>query len=410
MKKCIVYIGDFDLRNENVQAHLVRNNGKIFSALGYEIAYIGVHREKNSHTELAGLSPVALPEGERYFELPNTLNLPGVARCRGICRQIIGILNELKGKYSICHVITYQCPTYAVAIKQIAKWCGRNQVSYIVNCADLPIFDLQSPVKKAVMKWNWRYLHRVNHKYADGVIAVSQYIDEFYRKDGRPSIVVPPLFETDRLEFNATPNELPTFIYAGTPFVLTGHEAAPSGMKDRLDGIIDRMIALSATGVRYQFQIVGIDKEAYLCGVPRHREALEKERQIEFLGRQPHAKALALLKQADFSINYRDENLMTKAGFSTKIVESISVGTPVIINRISDTFHYLEDGRDAFALSGEAEKDEKLLVELCALSKEERLSLKRQIFERRIFDLSHYVWIFESFLSEQEIRKGNTVE
>ena len=33
LTKCIVYIGDFDIRNENVQSHLVRNNGKIFNEL-----------------------------------------------------------------------------------------------------------------------------------------------------------------------------------------------------------------------------------------------------------------------------------------------------------------------------------------------------------------------------------------
>jgi hypothetical protein len=38
-RKAVVYIGEFDLRNENVQAHLVKNNGKLLKQLGYEVFF-----------------------------------------------------------------------------------------------------------------------------------------------------------------------------------------------------------------------------------------------------------------------------------------------------------------------------------------------------------------------------------
>ena len=399
MKKCIVYIGDFDFRNENVQAHLVKNNGKIFNLLGYQTAYIGVNRDKISFEELVELPPVILPDGGIYYELPNTLNLSGTLKCPGVCRRIIQMLNNLKKEYCIESIISYQSPTYAIAIKRVAKWCRKNAVNYVVNCADLPIFDLQSTLRKIVMKRNWNYLHRVNHRYADGIIAVSRYIDEFYKKEGRPSIVVPPLFDEKQSSFDGALNDIPTFLYAGIPFVVTGHEAAPEGMKDRLDLIVDRFLALSAESVSYRFQIVGISKEDYLASVPRQREALMRENQIEFLGRKTHAETLFLIRQADFSINFRDENLMTKAGFSTKIVESISSGTPVVINDISDTFLYLKDGQDAFMLRGSAAEDHEILKMLCALSAEERLARKKTLFSKKLFDLSNYTDVFASFFA-----------
>jgi hypothetical protein len=40
------------------------------------------------------------------------------------------------------------------------------------------------------MNINWNYMHRINKKYADGVISVSRYIDNFYKKDGRPSVII----------------------------------------------------------------------------------------------------------------------------------------------------------------------------------------------------------------------------
>lgn len=399
MDSCIVYIGDFDFRNENVQAHLVKNNGKVFNSLGYHVEYIGINRAECSFETVAALPSLQLDGENRYLELPETLNAAGLFKCFKICRIIIDKLNEIKKTYGLSYVITYQSPTYAVAIKKIAKWCKKNGVHYIVNCADLPIFDLQSPIRKMVMKLNWRYMHKVNRKYADGVIAVSKFIAEFYSKPGRASVVIPPLFDAAEKHTEILPNKTVTFIYAGMPFKTTGREASPDGMKDRLDKVIDLFIELSKRGVNYIFDIVGISREEYLVGVPRHAEFLLREDKILFLGRKSHAETLNLIAQADFSINYRDENLMTKAGFSTKIVESSSVGTPVIINSIGDTFSYLNDGIDAFKLSGDCETDIRELETLCALTQEERMKLKQTLIKKRIFGTEAYLNSMSSFLS-----------
>lgn len=407
MNKCIVYIGDFDLRNENVQAHLVKNNGKIFNQLGYHIEYIGINRETTSFQTVASLPTYQLNEENHYLELPYTLNIKGVLRTPRICKVIINRLKEISTMYEIAYVITYQSPTYAIAINEISKWCKRNSVLYVVNCADLPIFDLQSPFKRLVMKANWMYLHYVNHKYADGVIAVSNYINNFFYKKGRNSVVIPPLFNTEDFDFIGQANDVSTFVYAGQPFVLTQREASPEGMKDRLDKIIDIFLSLSKMGIKYVFNIIGITKEDYLAGVPRHATSLMEERQIRFLGKYNHKDTLRMVALADFSINYRDENLMTKAGFSTKIVESVSVGTPVIINSISDTFVYLQDGRDGFMLSGDLDKDIERVKDVCTLTPQERLNMKLNLYEKKIFDAKKYVNAMDSFINSLEFAKGN---
>lgn len=399
MKKCILYIGEFDMTNENVQSHLVKNNGRILSSLGYQVLFIGVNRNEDAISAF-NYAPTTMIDGQMpYYELPNTFNFSGVFRCKRICQYIIEILNEKQKEYDIKYVITYQSPTYAVAIKQIATWCKKNGVHYIVNCADLPIFELQSPIRKAVMKLNWRYMHNVNNKYADGVIAVSRFIEDFYRKIGRASVIIPPLFDDSQVCSEVSPNSTATFVYAGTPFKLLGHEATPKGMKDRLDKVIDLFFELSKRGVNYIFNIVGIEREEYIASVPRHAEFLSDEYRIHFLGKKSHTDTLKMIAQADFSINYRDENLMTKAGFSTKIVESVSVGTPVIINSISDTFNYLQDGSDAFKLSGNLEIDIEKLIHLCALTKEERTDLKQALLKKKIFSKERYLNSLCEFLN-----------
>ncbi len=400
MDSCIVYIGDFDFRNENVQAHLVKNNGKVFNSLGYHIEYIGVNRNESSFETVDALPSLQLDDENQYLELPDTLNITGLFKISKICKIIIDKLNKIKKSYNLSYVITYQSPTYALAIKRISNWCKKNNVRYIVNCADLPIFDLQSLIRKIVMKANWNYMHNVNRKYADGVIAVSRFIAEFYSKSERASVVIPPLFDDTEKRSEVLPNETATFIYAGTPFKTIGDKVSPDGMKDRLDKVIDLFRILSEEGVNYKFNVVGISREDYIVGVPHHKEFLLREDKIIFWGKKSHADTLDMVAQADFSVNYRDENLMTKAGFSTKIVESVSLGTPVIINDISDTFEYLDNEISGFAFCGSASCDAELLERLCKLSSEERYEIKSNCLKKRTFSIDNYRKKMELFLNE----------
>ncbi len=396
--KCIVYLGDFDLRNENVQAHLVKNNAKILNTLGYTVAFVGINRDITEYKKIADLSTMDLG-GNIYLELPNTLNFKGLLGCREIFKIVIEHLNLLLNEFDVEYVISYQAPTYAEILRRVAHWCWRNRIKYIVNCADLPIFDSQPFLRRMVMKWNWHSMHKINHKYADGVISVSKKISDFYDKEGRPSIIVPPLFDEVISECYAG-NDVACFLYAGTPFVTLDKAVNPDGMKDRLDKVVDLFIELSKRDVNYKFVVVGLTKDAYVTCVPRHKQALTYEDKIFFLGRKSHNETLQLLTMADFMINLRDRNLMTEAGLSTKVVESVSVGTPVVMNSIGDTFDYLQDGVSGFALPEQLHDCIAVLEKLCEMTSEERSSCKDKCRACGVFSLSMYQDKIEHFLKQ----------
>lgn len=169
-------------------------------------------------------------------------------------------------------------------------------------------------------------------------------------------------------------------------------------MKDRLDKVIDYFLTLSRQGEGFVLNIVGIGKEDYVSGVPRHAQALMNENKIKFFGKLNHEKTLRMVAESDFSVNYRDENLMTKAGFSTKIVESVSLGTPVVINNISDTFDYLKWGVTGVMFTGVMESDMGVLSELCHMSIEQRQRIKWQCKMSRIFVIERFVTDINTFL------------
>lgn len=391
----IIYIGDFDLRNENVQAHLVKNNTKILNRLGYSVALIGVNREATLG-EIATMHKLAVGEENRYLELENTLTVKGLFKYARIAKMIRAFMDDVAQQGRVKFVISYQAPSYALILKDVAEWCKRQGAKYIVNCADITVFDSQPLLRRIVMTRNWNYLHKVNRKYADGLIAVSRYIEKFYQKEGMPSVIIPPLFDEfvdNEYELSSTT----TLVYAGTPFVLKKN-VNTVGMKDRLDKIVDLCLKLSVEGVAYQMLVVGITKELYTTCIPRHKDALKNNKDIVFKGRLLHKDTLEAVRNADYMLNIRDHNVMNEAGLSTKVVESVSLGTPVVMNSIGDTFMYLREGITGYELSGDEKRDVALLKKLCDKSLDDRVTLKKHCAGDRTFALEKYEAKFEQFL------------
>ena len=395
-QKCVIYIGDFDLRNQNVQAHLVKNNAKIFNRLGYKIAFIGENRE-SSKEKIATLPKQDVGEGNLFLELENTLTLKGLLKYRKTAKQIFAFMDQVAQIYDVKFVISYQAPTYAIILKKVALWCRQKGAKYIVNSADIPILILQPFFRRIAMTLNWKYLHKVNRKYADGLIAVSHYIESFYYKKGMPTIVLPPLFD-DYIDKDYELVDRTTFVYAGVPFFFKKN-VNTAGMKDRLDKIVDMCLQLSKENVDYRLLIIGITKDLYNTCIPWHKDALDNNEDIIFMGRRSHKDTLNIVRNADYMINYRDVNIMNMAGVPTKLVECVSLGTPMVMNSVGDTFLYLQEGITGYELTGDFVKDVTILKSLCNYTTEERMNNKHQCAEEKTFALDNYVTKLDNFIS-----------
>jgi glycosyltransferase involved in cell wall biosynthesis len=57
------------------------------------------------------------------------------------------------------------------------------------------------------------------------------------------------------------------------------------------------------------------------------------------------------VRNADFSILFRPKRRYSEAGFPTKVVESLSVGTALLCNLSSDLGEYLNHGKEALIYS-----------------------------------------------------------
>ena len=180
--------------------------------------------------------------------------------------------------------------------------------------------------------------------------------------------------------------------------MILNHEVKVEGMKDRLDKIIDLMLEVYKKEKSIVFKIFGITREDYSVCVPRHSEILLDSPWIEFHGRKSHEETIDELSKADFMLNYRDKNVMTEAGVSTKMVESVSVGTPVIMNNIGDAFNYLIEGESGIELTGDIDEDSKTIIKLCEKDPDERRMMKLECKNKKTFHWEKYVEPVKDFL------------
>lgn len=167
----------------------------------------------------------------------------------------------------------------------------------------------------------------------DGVIAISDFlVNHFQKTQGLIVVRVPPIIDISLFDVQPerflTKNESINLVYAGTP-----------GKKDLLGNIILGIIKADPSGLLFKLQILGPSAEE----VKNILKCKDIPNFIEILGRIPQTAVAGKLQGADFSVLVRESKRFANAGFSTKFVESLINGTPVIANITSDLHKYLKD-------------------------------------------------------------------
>ena len=183
----------------------------------------------------------------------------------------------------------------------------------------------------------------INKKWR--VIAISKYLENHFSSRCSKVVRIPVIMDVNNMKSIVTHNnKKKQFVYAGAP-----------SRKDYLREMIYGFRQLSSderNGV--EFHVIGVNENQLIsiCGV--EKSCIDDLEGTLFVhGRVSRDEALKWVQNADFTMLIRDESLRyAKAGFPTKIVESLSSGTPVVCNISSDLGEYLEDGKNAFIING----------------------------------------------------------
>lgn len=325
-KGTILYIGGFQLPDKNAAALRVMANAKAFRECGYKVVFLNALKENAPKVALWKKY-----EGFNCYEYKRESQKEYLLQCK----RVISIIEECNAKM----VVAYNYP--AIALNKIRKYCEKKSVKCIADVTEWYV-PTGSIFFRLIKGFDTEFRMRYVHPRMDGIIAISDYLYQYY-KDKVNTIKVPPLVDLDEEKWKVSfekEHEGIRLIYAGSP----------STQKEKLDFII-KTIENDQFDESIKLDVIGITLDEF----SEMYNYKYNGKKVTFLGRLSNQEVIKKIKEADWSIVLRENNKVVKAGFPTKVVESISCGTPVIANRFSNIMDYLDENNSIVI-----EKNEKL--------------------------------------------------
>lgn len=364
----ILYLGGFCLPNKNAAAQRVLANAKIFRELGYDVTLIGLSHNNTTSFLFEGFQCVNLKYPSSFSSWIQML-----CSIKQYERYIINNKTKI--------VVAYNHPS--IALFRLFKYCKKQGIKLLSDCTEW--YEPHGKIFFNIVKGLDVY-ERMNkiHPKLDGIITISRYLDDFYLRRGVKTLLLPPLVDKREAKWiidkKFDNKDKIKLLYAGSP----------GGTKDRIDMVIESLAEIAKKGINFEFDIVGITQKQYENLYAKELSQISSSF-TKFHGRLPHEQVIQMLLQADFQIFLREENLVTKAGFPTKFVETISSGTIVLTNASSNLKDFMLEGENSYEL--DITNKESLVNSLMipmSLSKFE-ITQKCQRINSYTFDFRNYV-------------------
>lgn len=399
--KAILYVGGFELPDKNAAAHRVLANAKIFSELGYEVLLLGINREGGNATIREDFD-LGLP-GVRQWSVPYPQSSRQWIKNMVVANGVKALVDNYG--INISTIVCYNCP--AIAMLGVKKICKKNRMAFVSDSTEWYNGKSNGLIKSIAKKLDTTLRMKIMNKIADGLIVTSHYLNNYYSKRGMRTINLPTLYDKQvLLTGNANDcrktDSITRLVYAGSPFPPFIRSNTAELVKERIDLVVDYLSKCKTD--KFLLEIIGLTKKRYLEVYPGHRLTLdEMSSQILFLGRRTHKEVVGKIISADFTIFLRDITRVTQAGFPSKFSESITCGTPVITNKMSNIDIYSLEGQGCFYLPiDSAANAAKQLNGLLSMPAAQRADLKSKCANLMTFDYRSFVGEVEVFLSKVE--------
>lgn len=234
------------------------------------------------------------------------------------------------------HIILYGGGlSYAV---RMLIWCRRNNVKLIVDVVEWYSARQMKFGYFDPFYWGAQIALRFVYPRCDGIIAISRTLESYYLKKSCNVLRVPPTLDVQgkvesTYSFDYDLSEI-RLVYAGTP-----------GKKDMLKPIINALSSIDSSVYNFRIKLLILGPSE---SVVRDLIGSSLPSFVCALGQIPQKEVLKYIETSHFSVLLRENLFFTAAGFPTKFVESLSVGTPVIANLTSDIGEFLNDGVEGF--------------------------------------------------------------
>lgn len=184
-------------------------------------------------------------------------------------------------------------------------------------------------------------------KRANGIIAISRFLDNYFSAFNLPVTRVPPLFAISdqiRPPQYRDRDSRTHFVYAGTP-----------GAKDEMTLVLQAFFEASKSGIPVFLHLVGLNDDYIRTAVSQYaslEDATKFRDSYKAYGRVENEVARLIVSQCDFSILLRPDLRYSRAGFPSKVGESLSLGTPMMANLSSNLDEIFVNGVNSLTVQG----------------------------------------------------------
>lgn len=394
----VIYVGAFEFPAGNAAAQRALANALMLRDLGYRVVLMGLsrHMSPGQPPRLAGHEDVPFDVWETAFPggmLDWFKRITNIDQVRQVAshypsEQIAALIAYDYPAIAQARLIQFCRALGAKAIAEVTEWYS---VSRLVSPAAL-LRNIDRPLRM-----------RIVNPRMDGLIVASRYLANFYRTKCSQVVVMPTLMsEPSPPAGRASPDGATKRLF----FAASGWDPAvvretKEGPKDRLDKVVEVLDAALILDADFRLDAYGVDRAAYLKIMPDHGPLLERlGDRIVFHGRQPRDVVRTTLRDADFSIFMRKDSIVSRAGFPTKLAESIHFGTPVITNDVGDAALYQRPGQTGFFIPyGDSLAGAHQLVPILSMSHAEISDAKAACLSSRLFFYESHSERMKAFIS-----------
>lgn len=380
----VLYVGNFGLPDTNAAGKRVFANSLLIEKCGYDVLMVGCDPAVRGRIERITdrISYTSFPQygkstGKKYFDW-------------------LKMKIEKNGSKPAM-IIRYGSPGLAIFDKYLFSYCHKQGIPIVVDVVDWLCVDSGNLLFK-IVKGTDTYLEKnIFNKRGDGLITISSYLNDFYKGYYQNIITIPPLVEN--YTSKSYSNHIPQIVYAGNPFRKGELVRNLHSIKDRLDITVNVFISLEKKGIKFDFHVIGMSCDEYVIAFPNMREILNSVEHIHFHGRQSMERTQNMISTMDYSILLRERTRGTMAGFPTKVVESMSLGVPVITTDTSDLKQYIQDLKTGFFVDiSDQQVLEEQLIRIINTDQDSLKKVKTKICEDKVFAIDNYEFQFKEFI------------